>query len=224
MDDALAVAADELGGIDAADEQVPGVEAPAGVGQPPASRSISAARLDLGADVRVQREREPVLLDDRARSPARLAREPVQASSSSGRGGDQPSSATTAATNSSAPALGEDGGAALGRGARGERGRARAARAARTRRPAAGRGGRARSRIACRLVRQIADRAELGAAQAELRHLGEHPLGRQHPAPAGHLAHAPRDGSARQATDGASRRIVGRRRRIVPGVGLFHMG
>ena len=38
------------------------------------------------------------------------------------------------------------------------------------------------------------DGAELGRAEAERLHLGEHTLGRQHQAPAGHLADAPGDG------------------------------
>ena len=62
MDDTLAVAAGELGRVDAADQQVPGVQAPADLGQLQHPLDVGR-RLDLRAHVRVQREREAVLLD-----------------------------------------------------------------------------------------------------------------------------------------------------------------
>ena len=53
-----------------------------------------------------------------------------------------------------------------------------------------------------RLERQVADRTELGGGQPEARHLGEHAVGRQLPAPAGHLADAPGDRGPGQAAHG----------------------
>jgi hypothetical protein len=46
------------------------------------------------------------------------------------------------------------------------------------------------------LAGQEAVGAELGGGQADLAHLGQHPVGTELMAPAGHLAHAPGDGGA----------------------------
>ena len=98
-------------------------------------------RLDLRAGVRVQREREPVLLDPPL-DLGEVAREPLDSRRGrAGPGADQAWSATTAATNTSAPASAST--AAIRSAVARSRAPARAARAARSRRRAAARGGRA---------------------------------------------------------------------------------
>ena len=59
------------------------------------------------------------------------------------------------------------------------------------------------------LERQVADRAELGRAQAERSHLAQDPLGRQHQPPVGDLADAPRDRGTGQLAGGGAARLAG---------------
>ena len=68
--------------------------------------------------------------------------------------------------------------------------------------------------------REEAGRAELGAADAQRRHLGQHPVGRQREPPAGHFAHAPRDRSGGQAAIEVGA-LQQRPRRIVA-IGALH--
>ena len=51
---------------------------------------------------------------------------------------------------------------------------------------------------------QEAVRAELGRGQADVGHLGQHPVGSQLVAPAGHLAHPPGDRRAGDLVGGAA--------------------
>src|SRR5579875_1806620 len=58
---------------------------------------------------------------------------------------------------------------------------------------------------------EVAARTELGRAQPERRDLGQDPVPGQRGAPAGHLAHAPGDGRAREAVEHAGRAGAHRR-------------
>ena len=103
VDDPLGVIADERGGIDPADQEMPGVEAPADVGD--GERALDVGRgLDERADVRVQHEREAVPGDDLV-DLGEMARQKLPAGVAELRcARDHAASTTAAATNTSAPA------------------------------------------------------------------------------------------------------------------------
>ena len=196
VDDAVAVVAHEGDGIGAADQQVPRVEAPADVAWPRAAgrrrrRSPRACRRAGAARGAAPRAAT------RSPTAARLATRRACCASSSGDrrrpagvghdrgdehvgagGGHGGRGASAAASRSGARLVQDERHEAADERA----GRARPSRAAQRR----------------RLEREPADRPELGGGEAERRHLGQHAVGRQLPAPAGHLADAPRDRRAGQ--------------------------
>ena len=194
VDDSLAMAAGELAGIDAAEQQVPGVQAPADLGEGERALDVGG-RLDLGAGVRVQREREPVLLHP----PLDLGQVARQA----------PPGGVVELARRRPAGVGhhgrvEDLGARRGqhRGDALRLGGVELGLVQHERHEAADEP----EPVAVehfaddrRLERQIADRAQLGRPDAERGDLAEHALGGELVAPAGDLADAPGDRRSRQA-------------------------
>ena len=173
-------------GVGAADQQVPGVQAPAGVGHRERALDVRG-RLDLRADVRVQREREPVLGDPALElvemAPEALPRVLVHL------GARRPREVADRRRH-------EDLGARRGEHVRDLVGRRRvelgSCSTTGTNPPTS------EQPVAVEpladllgVERQVADRPELGGAQAERRHLAEHALGVELATPAGDLADAP---------------------------------
>ena len=199
MADAVGVVADEGRRVDAADQQVAGVEAPAArrCARARARRraAVSTSVPTCGCSTSSRPRAATRSASSRRCSPARF-----QPSSSSATGADQSWSATSAATNTSAPARGE-----LGRGAR-ARARASSPRSAScttTRHEAADEPQpvaveHARAARAPSSGSQPSGPSSV-AVQPERGHLRQHALGRQLQAPARDLADAPRDRARRPA-------------------------
>ena len=187
--DAICVIADELHRVDAADQQVAGIEAPGDVGV--RERPLDVVRgLDERADVGVQHERQPFGGDEVGELAQLRRRRAASRRRRAATGADH----VVVLHQRGDEDVGARGGELRGRAASvlvGELARAR--RPARTRRPAAGRSGRARRATAAPSSGSQPCGPSSVALQAQLGHLGQHPLGRELQAPARDLADAPRD-------------------------------